>query len=559
MDENFKNDNMENQNDGMYQTNITGENQQENETAQADMTGSGDTFSQETGDGYDQTNMDNQSGFYHGTPNQGMYFGGAFYSSNQHAGYNSQTGYTSAYSNGGPVNQQQDASGYTQYTENGYGGMASDNVDKAAKKAAEKEAKKSAKMVKTAKKKAEKKFRKETKRQKNGGRSTGNKIAITIAAAVIFGLVAGCVFQGVRYGTDLFLEKDKKTTATMESNTDTPVISANSSESGTSVQYDVADVSEKVMPSIVSLTGTYVTTYQYWFNSYEEESAGAGSGIIIGKDENDLYILTNYHVVENAKELSAGFIDGESVEAEVKGYDESNDVAIVTVSIKKIKDDTLSQIKEISIGSSDDLRIGDPCIAIGNALGYGQSVTVGYISALDREVSVDDGTVTVLQIDAAINPGNSGGALVNMKGELIGVNTAKYVDSTVEGIGYALPISNIQDIINDILAGKSTTSTGSVYLGVTVKNITSEYSEGLNMPEGVYVYSVSENSPAEKCGLLTGDIIVGINGKEITDSTELQNEIADNDAGDKIEIEFYRNEKGEYVKKTVEATLEEKL
>ena len=167
-------------------------------------------------------------------------------------------------------------------------------------------------------------------------------------------------------------------------------------------------------------------------------------------------------------------------------------------------------------------------------------------------------TVKVLQTDAAINPGNSGGALVNMKGELIGMNTAKYVDSTVEGMGYALPISDIQDIINDILAGKSTTKSGSTYLGVTVKNITSEYAEGLNMPEGVYVYSVSEGSPAEKCGLLTGDIIVGIDGNDISDSTDLQSQIASGKVGDKIEIEFYRNEKGEYVKKTVKATLEAK-
>ena len=561
MDENFREE-QDRQFNSEGQTQEQAQTASEQATEQMDIQNENNSYEQNYGNGnvYGQNGMgqnvnaynqqNSQSSMYHGTPGQNMYFGGAFYSSNQHAGYNSQTGYTSAYSN--PAGNTAQRTGTTQNM-NGY----SENVNKAMQKAAEKEKKKSEKMVRSAKKKADKKARKEMKRT-NGGRSTGKKVATTIAAAVVFGLVAGCVFQGVRYGSDKFLKEDNSQTVQIGSDTTTNSALLDANSSGSTSDYSVADVSATVMPSIVSITGTYVTTYQYWFDTYEQEQSGAGSGIIIGKDETNLYILTNYHVVKNAKELSAGFIDGESASAEVKGYDESNDVAVVTVPLKKIKDDTLSQIKEITIGSSENLRVGDPCIAIGNALGYGQSVTVGYISALDREVSVDDGTVKVLQTDAAINPGNSGGALVNMKGELIGMNTAKYVDSTVEGMGYALPISDIQDIINDILAGKSTTKSGSAYLGVTVKNITSEYAEGLNMPEGVYVYSVSEGSPAEKCGLLTGDIIVGIDGNDISSSTDLQSKIASGKAGDEVEIEFYRNEKGEYVKKTVKATLEAK-
>ena len=265
----------------------------------------------------------------------------------------------------------------------------------------------------------------------------------------------------------------------------------------------MSTVAKKVMPSIVSITGTYVTTYDYWFNSYQQESTGAGSGIIIGKDDQYLYLATNYHVVQNAKSLSVTFVDDKSADAVVKGYVENNDIAVVTVKLSDISDDTLNEIKEIQVGSSDDLAVGDPCVAIGNALGYGQSVTVGYISALNREISASDETVKVLQTDAAINPGNSGGALVNMQGELIGINTAKYSDTSVEGMGYALPISDVQDIINDLIAGKNVsndgTTSGQAYLGISAQTITSQYAQLLNMPEGVYISSVEQGSAAEEC------------------------------------------------------------
>ncbi|MGN0396025.1 MAG: S1C family serine protease [Coprococcus sp.] len=400
----------------------------------------------------------------------------------------------------------------------------------------------------------------------------GIKLLQVAAAAVVFGLVAGAAFQGVRLGTDRLTNRNSETEKTTEASavventteadtTDKPYVEASSKQT-TDTVYDVADVAEKVMPSIVSITGTYVTTYDYWFDSYESETPGAGSGIIIGKDENYLYVLTNYHVVEDAKELSVSFVDDKTADAAVKGYDEQHDTAIVLVDLKDIEDDTLKQIKEIQVGSSDELRVGDPCIAIGNALGYGQSVTVGYISALDRELSVSDGVVTVIQTDAAINPGNSGGALVNMNGELVGMNTAKYVDSKVEGMGYALPISDIQDIINELIESDSKTPTdvqsGDAYLGISAQTITDEYSELLGMPQGVYISSVEEGSAAEECGLQSGDVICGFDGKEVSDMETLHDMVVSHKPGDEVQVEYYRNNNGNYTKKSVKATLQEK-
>ena len=403
------------------------------------------------------------------------------------------------------------------------------------------------------------------KKPKNRKSGFGKKAASVVAAAVVFGLVAGVVFQGVRYGSDKLLGKDSQTTTEQSAEGSTennaPQLKQASSDTASTV-YDVSTVAKKVMPSIVSITGTYVTTYDYWFNSYQQESTGAGSGIIIGKDDQYLYLATNYHVVQNAKSLSVTFVDDKSAEATVKGYVENNDIAVVTVKLSDISDDTLNEIKEIQVGSSDDLTVGDPCVAIGNALGYGQSVTVGYISALNREISASDETVKVLQTDAAINPGNSGGALVNMQGELIGINTAKYSDTSVEGMGYALPISDVQDIINDLIAGKNVsndgTTSGQAYLGISAQPITSQYAQLLNMPEGVYISSVEQGSAAEECGLQSGDIICSLDGEDIADMETFHDKIVACNPGDKVTIVYYRNNNGNYEKQTATATLKEK-
>ena len=403
------------------------------------------------------------------------------------------------------------------------------------------------------------------KKPKNRKSGFGKKAAGVVAAAVVFGLVAGVVFQGVRYGSDKLLGKDSQTTTEQSAEGSTennaPQLKQASSDT-TSTVYDVSTVAKKVMPSIVSITGTYVTTYDYWFNSYQQESTGAGSGIIIGKDDQYLYLATNYHVVQNAKSLSVTFVDDKSADAVVKGYVENNDIAVVTVKLSDISDDTLNEIKEIQVGSSDDLAVGDPWVAIGHALGYGQSVTVGYRSALNREISASDETVKVLQTDAAINPGNSGGALVNMQGELIGINTAKYSDTSVEGMGYALPISDVQDIINDLIAGKNVsndgTTSGQAYLGISAQTITSQYAQLLNMPEGVYISSVEQGSAAEECGLQSGDIICSLDGDEIADMETFHDKIVACNPGDKVTIVYYRNNNGNYEKQTATATLKEK-
>ena len=411
------------------------------------------------------------------------------------------------------------------------------------------------------------KNRKPKKNSNHGKSGIGKKAASLVAAAVVFGLVAGAVFQGVRYGSDKLLNKNGSATTTEQSadastENNAPQLKQASSDGATNTVYDVASVAQKVMPSIVSITGTYVTTYDYWFNSYQQESTGAGSGIIIGKDDKYLYLATNYHVVQNAKSLSVTFVDDKSADATVKGYVENNDIAVVTVKLSDISDDTLNEIKEIQVGSSEDLSVGDPCVAIGNALGYGQSVTVGYISALNREISASDETVKVLQTDAAINPGNSGGALVNMNGELIGINTAKYSDTSVEGMGYALPISDVQDIINDLIAGKNVssdgTASGQAYLGISAQTITSQYSQLLNMPEGVYISSVEQGSAAEECGLQSGDIICSLDGEDIADMDTFHDRIVACKPGDKVTIVYYRNNNGNYEKQTTTATLQEK-
>ena len=406
------------------------------------------------------------------------------------------------------------------------------------------------------------KHEKQPKPKKNSGKKSGvgKKAAGVVAAAVVFGLVAGVVFQGVRYGSDKMLNKNSATTeasadATTENNA--PQLKQASSDA-TNTVYDVATVAQKVMPSIVSITGTYVTTYDYWFNSYQQESTGAGSGIIIGKDDQYLYLATNYHVVQNAKSLSVTFVNDKSADATVKGYVENNDIAVVTVKLADISDDTLNEIKEIQVGSSDDLSVGDPCVAIGNALGYGQSVTVGYISALNREISASDETVKVIQTDAAINPGNSGGALLNMRGEVIGINAAKYSSTEVEGMGYAIPISQAQDIINELMNKKTRVAVDEAqqgFLGIQGQNIDETAASMYGMPRGIYVYKIVEDSAASKSDLHEKDIITKFDGQTVRTMADLKDMLTYYKGGDTVNLTVQSLENGQYTERTVQITL----
>ncbi len=373
----------------------------------------------------------------------------------------------------------------------------------------------------------------------------------TTAAAIILGGFAGASFYGVNH----YLGKnDTKSKSTVETSAIAETVSSQgitdlSGTSGT-LNYDVSKIAAEVQPSIVSITTTVTTTYQYYFQQFEQESTGAGSGIIVGKDDEHLYIATNYHVVEGASEINVGFVDGEILKARIKGYDANADIAVVTVDFADMKDSTADAIKIAAVGNSDSLLVGEPVIAIGNALGYGQSVTVGYISALDRQI--EGGYGTYIQTDAAINPGNSGGALINSQGQVVGINSVKYVDSKVEGMGFSIPSNRAMSIIENIIEGKN----GKTYLGITGADISKEYAQIYGFPEGIYVKSVESSSPASEAGIHTGDIIVEFDGKSVYTYDELLAMIEKHDDGDKVKMTVYRtDDRGNYKKVEIEAEL----
>ena len=387
------------------------------------------------------------------------------------------------------------------------------------------------------------------KKPKKSGR--GKYAAKLAASAVAFGLIAGLVMQGVTFG---FSKAGVGNGATQLATTKTT-----SSSSSTSSD-DLSGVSENVMPSIVSITGKFETTSQSWFGQTQSsESEGVGSGIIIGKKDGKILIVTNNHVVADAKSLSVGFVDGKSASATIRGTDSDADLAVVEVNTKDMKASTLKKIAVITLGDSSKLKTGERAIAIGNALGYGQSVTGGYISALNRQVQLTDKTMTLIQTDAAINPGNSGGALLNSKGELIGINTVKYSSEDVEGMGYAIPINTAKPIINKLIKNEATSESEQAYLGVSGQTIDSSMASQFDMPSGVYVQQVIKNSPAQKAGISAGDVIVSIDGSSVSTMDGLKEKISNLKAGKKVKVVVKRqNQMGTYEKKTLTVTLGKK-
>ena len=387
------------------------------------------------------------------------------------------------------------------------------------------------------------------KKPKKSGR--GKYAAKLVASAVAFGLIAGLVMQVVTYG---FSKAGIGNGATQLATTKTT-----SSSSSTSSE-DLSGVSSNVMPSIVSITGKFETTSQSWFGQTQSsESEGVGSGIIIGKKDGKILIATNNHVVVDAKSLSVGFVDGKSASATIRGTDSDADLAVVEVNTKDMKASTLKKIAVITLGDSSKLKTGERAIAIGNALGYGQSVTGGYISALNRQVQLTDKTMTLIQTDAAINPGNSGGALLNSKGELIGINTVKYSSEDVEGMGYAIPINTEKPIINKLIKNEATSESEQAYLGVSGQTIDSSMASQFDMPSGVYVQQVIKSSPAQKAGISAGDVIVSIDGSNVSTMDGLKEKISNLKAGKKVKIVVKRqNQMGTYEKKTLTVTLGKK-
>ena len=320
----------------------------------------------------------------------------------------------------------------------------------------------------------------------------------------------------------------------------------------------VAQIAQNSMPSIVAITSKVVTTeYDFFNQQYNRESEGSGSGIIIGKSDDELLVATNNHVVEGASELTVQFIDKKTVKATIKGTDADSDLAVISIDLKDIDSDTLDAIAVAVLGDSDDLQVGEQVVAIGNALGYGQSVTVGYISALNREVALEDKNMTLLQTDAAINAGNSGGALLNMKGQVIGINSAKYAGNGVEGMGYAIPISDATPIINSLM--NPIPEEQQAFLGIMGSDITEEMQQRFNWPSGIYVSEVSEDSPAQKGGIEAGDIIVEFDGDKISSMSSLQSMLSRKQQGDKVKVVVKRqNARGSYSEETLTITLQAK-
>ena len=435
------------------------------------------------------------------------------------------------------------------------------------------------------------------KRDFSGNNGFGKKAATAVALAVIFGLVAGAVFQGVNIAADKYRGNDSSTTiGKTETVTGTEDSTADSSsdssvkdivaESGT-----VAGVAQATMSSVVAITSVSVQEIPSFFGygTRQYQSAGSGSGIIVGENDSELLIATNNHVVSGATTLTVCFAgsdvvgaeeetqamasgdgtgsdsDGDvdvdnAVSAKIKGTDEENDLAVVAVEKSDIPDETMDEIKIAQLGSSDDLVVGEQVVAIGNALGYGQSVTSGWVSALNRSISTEDGEASgLIQTDAAINPGNSGGALLNMNGEVIGINAAKYADSQVEGMGYAIPISKAEPILEELMnretRDKVEDSSKVGYMGVKAADLTTEAIQMYNMPAGAFLTEVTEGGAADNAGIKKGDIIVKLDGQKVSGKDDLIDKLQYYEAGETIEVVISRANSGEYKEQTVEVTL----
>ena len=430
----------------------------------------------------------------------------------------------------------------------------------------------------------------------NGG--FGKKAATAVALAVIFGLVAGAVFQGVNIAADKYRDNNSSSTQTGKTETVTGTEeSTDGSSTESSVKSIVAEsgtvagVAQATMSSIVAITSVSVQEIPSFFGygTRQYQSAGSGSGIIVGENDSELLIATNNHVVSGATTLTVCFAGGDvvgaeeetqamasgdsitdssdssvdvnnAVSAKIKGTDEENDLAVIAVEKSDIPEETMNEIKIAQMGSSDDLVVGEQVVAIGNALGYGQSVTSGWVSALNRTISTEDGdTSGLIQTDAAINPGNSGGALLNMKGEVIGINAAKYADSQVEGMGYAIPISKAEPILEELMNRETrdkiedTSKVG--YMGIKAADLTTEAIQMYNMPAGAFLTEVTPGGAADKAGIKKGDIVVKLDGQKVSGKNDLVDKLQYYESGETVEVVIARANNGEYKEETVEVTL----
>lgn len=381
------------------------------------------------------------------------------------------------------------------------------------------------------------------------------KFVKLIAAAVIFGTAAGSAFQGVE-----MISQNIGTTQSEQQKESSVKLAATSTVTGQDAgSGDVSAIAEQVLPSIVAIDVTAQTTSNTPFGPRTQEGTGSASGIILAEKDGKMYIATNNHVVEGATDVTIIFNDETTAEACVKGTDAATDLAVVEVDMSKLSAETKEKVKIASIGDSDATKVGEQAIAIGNALGYGTSVTVGYISAKDREISEEDSaSVKLIQTDAAINPGNSGGALVNSKGQVIAINSSKFASEEIEGMGFAIPMAAAEPILEELMNQKEVAESDQAYLGITGQDITSQYTELYGLPEGIYISEVSEGSPAEKAGLRKGYIITALNGRAVKTSEQLQERLTQCEAGEKGTVTVQVASGGIYQEKELAVTFGKK-
>lgn len=381
-----------------------------------------------------------------------------------------------------------------------------------------------------------------------------------LVIALVAGILAGGGFAGTNFlvGKALGTNGSKSVSTSQKSVAESSGVKLNQSSS--TVTSDVSSIVDETMPSVVSITNMSVQEVMSFFGGVQQqESQSCGSGIIVGQNDTELLIVTNNHVVEGANTLTVSFVDEQSVEANIKGTDATKDLAVVSVPLSEIPDETMDQIKSITLGDSSKLQVGEPVIAIGNALGYGQSVTSGIVSALNRDLEMEGFDSKLIQTDAAINPGNSGGALLNANGELVGINTVKVNANAVEGMGYAIPISDASEVITTLMNKETREKVDEKdrgLIGIKGVDVTSESSEMYNMPVGVYVSEVIEGGGAEKAGLTKGNIITKFDGTTIDSMSTLQEQLQYYRAGEKVEITVQvPDNSGEYTEQNVTLTL----
>ena len=391
-----------------------------------------------------------------------------------------------------------------------------------------------------------------------GGRFV-KKAAGLVLSGLVFGAVAGATMVGINRAASETAAETQGETIAQAQTSDTETSSSSGSTVSSGRPLDVTDIVENAMPSVVAINNKMIVTQNdFFFGQQQYEASGSGSGIIAGQNDTELLIVTNNHVVEDSEEMSVTFTDGTSVQAAIKGTDSDSDLAVVAVQLSDIPDDTKNKITVANLGDSDSLKLGQGVVAIGNALGEGQSVTTGVVSALNKQVTIDGVTRNLIQVDAAINPGNSGGALLDLQGNVIGVNSAKYSDTSVEGIGYAIPISQAKSIINDLMSRETRETVPEDeqgYLGIRLQNIDSSLAQSYGMPEGIYVYQIIEGGAASKSDLKERDIITKIDGQTVKTGEELKDALKYYRGGETVTLTVERLDEGEYQELEIEVTL----